>query len=321
MHRKLLPNRNITLWVVWLGLACLAESRLPAAGFDDWRLGIPTLGGPAHWTDHVVQGDWRIQRHVLRGHFRLLDPCNISLAHGSFAECGRELQHRVRCGEVPRLPRHVVILLHGLCGTRALMRDLQYHLECCGGYTVLNFGYASTQGTIQEQASALDDVLRNLHGVEEVSFVGHSMGNIVVRNLLHRYAMQGNPHGIIFRRMVMVSPPNQGARLASTLGQGPIIQLVGGEVVDQFALDKGWPCLSRELATPEFEFGIIAGGRFNDHGYLPGIPGDDDGLLSIRTHYLDGASDFVQLGGLHQIMPKYRDVQHATLCFLKQGRF
>jgi hypothetical protein len=51
------------------------------------------------------------------------------------------------------------------------------------------------------------------------------------------------------------------------------------------------------------------------------IPGDDDGLLSVATQKLAGASDYIQTGGLHQLMPNYEEVRAATLSFLKNGYF
>jgi pimeloyl-ACP methyl ester carboxylesterase len=191
------------------------------------------------------------------------------------------------------------------------------------GFEVVSFGYASTKGTIQELAVSLECVLRNLEGVEQVSFVAHSMGNIVIRHLLYRLEQSATtmPLNLTFCRLVMISPPNQAAYLADTIGQAPLIQSIFGPAVDQFAATGGWRHLEAELTIPQFEFGIIAGGRGNQRGYLARVPGDDDGLLAIDSHYLDGAADFIQIGGIHQLMPKYKSVQQATAHFLQHGRF
>jgi hypothetical protein len=73
--------------------------------------------------------------------------------------------------------------------------------------------------------------------------------------------------------------------------------------------------------TPNFEFGIIVGGKGDAEGYLDAIPGDDDMLLSIETSKLAGAADFVQIGGIHQMMAKYKEVREAALSFLLHGYF
>ncbi|MGI9428243.1 MAG: hypothetical protein ACR2NM_06265, partial [Bythopirellula sp.] len=81
------------------------------------------------------------------------------------------------------------------------------------------------------------------------------------------------------------------------------------------------PTLEQRLATPNFEFGIIVGGQGDDEGYLPNIPGDDDMLLSVETSKLAGASDFAQVKGVHQTLPKNEQVQSYTLRFLEHGAF
>lgn len=283
--------------------------------------GFKTLGGPVFWTDQIIHGGWRIQRNVVFGKHRLLDPSERKIASGSFDKCYHELDRRRICGEIAPLPSHVVIVMHGLAGTRKWMAGMAEFLEEEGGYTVLNFGFASTKGTIQQQAAALRMVLCNLKGVQEVSFVCHSMSNIMVRHLLYRFQEQGISPPVRFRRMVMISPPNHGARLAGSVGQRAFFQCTLGEVVDQFAPCIGWPDLERQLLTPNFEFGILAGGKGDRHGYLNRIVGDDDAVISLSTHLLRGAKDFKQVGGYHQLMPKFYRTQCATLKFLKCGHF
>lgn len=281
-------------------------------------LALRTLGGRIEWTDQLIWFGWRIQRNAQDGHCRLLDDRERRHAAGSFEYCLQQLVSQ----SVPstRRSRHVVILLHGLAGNRHYMGSMERQLTECG-FDVVSFGYASTKQSIQELACSLESVVRNLPDADQVSFVAHSMGNIVVRNFLYRVQHCPNPPDVQFCRMVMISPPNQGAYLADTLGQRSLIQRVFGPAVDQFAHVGGWPALEQELATPWFEFGIIAGGVGNDHGYLARVPGDDDGLLSIDSHNLDGASDFIQVGGLHPLMPKYQSVQSATVHFLRYGHF
>lgn len=119
----------------------------------------------------------------------------------------------------------------------------------------------------------------------------------------------------------MISPPNHGSRLAEAVERWPVLDLAFGETLAQLSPDLGWPALERQLAIPDFEFGIIAGGCGNETGYTVRIAGDDDGVLSMETQRLEGATDFLQTGGLHQSMPRYVEVQAATVRFLEQGRF
>lgn len=282
---------------------------------------VKTLGGPIFWSDIVVRHDWRIQQHVETGRCRLLDDRKRLLITGSIHDCYRELECCARRGEIAPLPRRVVLVMHGLAGSRKLMSGLVDYLRSDGGLCVLNMGYASTKGTIQQQTLWLESVLRNLPGVQEVDLVCHSQGNILVRHLLYRMRRQSKPPPVRFRRMVMISPPNHGSYLADTLGQRRIFQWSLGEVVDQYALSKGWPCLEAQLETPDFEFGIIAGGKCDGEGYLKLLPGDDDSIVPLTSQYLAGCSDFIQVGGLHQIMPRFERTQRAALHFLLYGQF
>lgn len=294
---------------------------------SNWEMNRPiialkTLGGRVNWTDQLVWSGWRIQQNSQDGRFRLLNPSQRRIAVGSFEACITELSRRRSMGEIAPSKKHVVVVLHGLAGTRNYMGNMEQALSD-SEFEVVGFGYASTKHTIQELAASLECVVRNLEGAEQVSFVAHSMGNILVRHMLYRIQQNADsqPLNLSFCRLVMISPPNQGAYLADTIGQWPIVQSVFGPAVDQFAHSGGWAELQAELTVPWFEFGIIAGGRGDQRGYLARLPGDDDGLLSIDSHYLEGATDFIQLGGLHQLMPQYKSVQQAALHFLQHGHF
>jgi pimeloyl-ACP methyl ester carboxylesterase len=207
------------------------------------------------------------------------------------------------------------------------MSGLCDYLSDKGGLAVVNFGYSSTMDDIGAYASALDSVVRHLEGVENVSFVAHSLGNIVVRKFLKDLEplAAGMRPQVKFQRMVMISPPNHGAELADALTPNDMTEELAGWIAGaparQLAPDGGWAELEPQLATPAFEFGILAGGKGDDEGYLDVIPGDDDGMLSIETMRLVGAADFVRIECLHQLMPQHDAVRAATLSFLKNGYF
>jgi hypothetical protein len=120
---------------------------------------------------------------------------------------------------------------------------------------------------------------------------------------------------------VMIAPPNHGASVADNFADNKLIQAFAGEPLQQLAPGKGWDTLEQRLATPDFEFGIIAGGQGDGEGYLENIPGDDDMLLSVATTKLAGASDFALVKGIHQTLPKNDQVQQYALRFLQKGHF
>ena len=281
------------------------------------------MGGKFLWADEVVFHGWRIQKHAVIGHYRLIDDHDRRQARGSLQTCLAKLDETKKTVDFPPMPREVVIVLHGLGADRKFMEGLTDYLEEKGKLTVVNVGYPSTMAKIDEHALSLASVIQHLEGVKEISFVAHSMGNIVIRHYLNDVALltpAARPK-VDFKRFVMISPPNHGAIIADKMGKNKLVQIVTGDAIEQLAPSLGWKKLEQRLATPDFEFGIIAGGRGDDEGYLPLLPGDDDSLLTLETTKLSGASDFVQVKGIHQWLPKNKQVRIVTLRFLKFGYF
>jgi pimeloyl-ACP methyl ester carboxylesterase len=285
--------------------------------------GMPTLGNAFVWSDEVWFHDWRIAKHSVIGHYRLLDPGNRRHAFGSFDTCLAKLNEIKQTGQFPPMPKHIVIVMHGLGAPPMYMDGLVSYLREHGNVAAINIGYPSTLEDIDSYAASLDSVIRNLEGVEEISFVAHSMGNIVIRRYLYnleRLQPEMRPP-VRFKRMVMISPPNHGAELADQFADNRLVAMAAGKPLEQLAPSRGWPELEKQLVTPEFEFGIIVGGRGDGQGYLDSIAGDDDMLLSVETSKLAGAADFIQTGGIHQFMARYKEVRAATLNFLLHGYF
>ena len=117
----------------------------------------------------------------------------------------------------------------------------------------------------------------------------------------------------------MLGPPNQGAELAEKLGDNPAFIAVFGSAGQQ--LGKRWAELKPTLATPACEFGIIAGGRGDDHGYNPALNGDNDGIVTVASTRLAGARDFLLVNELHFFLLHSANVQKRVLDFLEHGYF
>ena len=50
------------------------------------NLKVPTMGGLLFWKDKAEIQGWRLQRHILTGHWRLLDPDDVRCAWGTNAK-------------------------------------------------------------------------------------------------------------------------------------------------------------------------------------------------------------------------------------------
>jgi len=280
----------------------------------------PTGGGKQLWGDEIFCGQWRIQRHALTGHYRLLDPDDVRRAWGNLETCQRTLDDLQRKGVVEPTRGTVVVVLHGLAGSRQQMSPLVELLAEQSGWTVLNVTYPSTRASVGDHAVALRSIVAHLDDAQEIHFVAHSLGNLVIRHYLadHAAAHQGRSDPRI-RRIVMLGPPNHGSRMAQTLSGNLIFDNTLGTSAQQLA--HRWEELAPHLAVPACEFGIIAGGKGNSVGFNPLLGGDDDGTVKVSETKLAGANDFVLVDVLHSSMMSNRAVQEYALRFLRTGRF
>ena len=295
---------------------------------------MPTMGGKQFWADEFFFHRWRIQRNVLTGRSRLLDKNNLRHASGSFDECRVRLDRIRRERKLPAMKGEAVIVMHGLFRSRSAMEKLAEHLRQKGGYTVFNVGYPSTQREVAAHARSLARIVDNLEGIQQLSFVAHSMGNIVVRHYLADRARRGVPSTASpttpgttadrrqvprIKRFVMLAPPNHGSLAALALAENHVFKLLTGESGQQ--LGREWDGLQNRLATPKCEFGIVAGGKGDDKGYNPLLSGDDDGTVSLASTRLAGAADMVVVPVLHSFASSDQRVLDYTLRFLKKGYF
>jgi pimeloyl-ACP methyl ester carboxylesterase len=164
-------------------------------------------------------------------------------------------------------------------------------------------------------------LIENLDGIDEIYFVGHSMGNIVMRHYLGDQLARpkGQPRDRRFKRMVMLAPPNQGSQLATALADTGAFAAINGKAGQELGAE--WKSIEAKLAVPPFPFGVIAGGRGDEKGFNPVLPGDDDGTVCVATTHLEGEKDFVVVPVLHSFIMNDRRVMEYTLRFLQQGRF
>lgn len=284
-----------------------------------WR--TQTAGGVQLWADELCFHDWRIQRNVLLGHYRLLDGENRRHAHGSCEHCRQTLADIKRERKLPPMQGRAVVMLHGLASWRKKMTPLADYLREKGGFEVFNLAYPSTRGELAEHARCLAKVIDQLDGIEEINFVAHSMGNLVVRHYLADMTDEasGRRPDPRIKRFVMLAPPNHGASAALMLKDHELVGLLMGSSAGE--LGAGWAEAEKHLAIPNCEFGIIAGGRARERGYNPLMKGDNDDLLPVSTTRLVGARDFVLVPVIHQFTMLNADVRRYTLNFLEHGYF
>lgn len=307
----------------WLPAWCLAIAVCSGARADDashrdatWLEGLQRSREALEWTDVLVRHDWRLQNRPRADACRILDPDDRVVRMGTRGECEAAFAELERSGRVPPVRGHTVILLHGLGEGRESMAPLATHLRTTLDATVLTFGYASVKADIDAHGRALDAVISRLPQADTLSFVGHSLGNLVVRRWMALAAARDLART---RRMVMLGPPNQGsdlARMASRIwGLAALAEGASRDLV------VDWSRVAPSLAVPGCDFGIVAGGRGDDTGYSILLAGDDDAVVRVEETRLPGARDFLVVPVHHAAMMKDATVQQATAEFLETGRF
>lgn len=268
------------------------------------------------WTDLAIRHDWRLQRNARDGRYRILDPADRTVRAGAEAECRRAFAALEADGTIPRQDGPTVVLLHGLGEGRDSMRPLAEHLRAAVNATVICFGYASVSADLDDHGRGLAAVVAGLPVSGPVSFVGHSLGNIVVRRWM---ALADDADLDRIHRVVMLGPPNQGsqlARMASRIwGVSAHVEGSARELV------YDWARVAPGLAVPRCDFGIVAGGKGDGAGYSMLLEGDDDAIVCVEETRLEGARDFLVVPVHHAAMMEHPAVQRATEAFLETGRF
>lgn len=282
---------------------------------------MKTLGGLQFWTDIHHTGGWRVQEHALTGHFRLLDLQNMRHRSGTLDQCRQQLDGLVDAGRVRPNHGSVVVVLHGLVRATSSVRRLGKYLEREGGWASVDFEYASTRRSIADHARSLGRLIDSLGGeVRQINFVAHSMGNIVIRRLVGDQIRESGKCDPRFHRMVMIGPPNHGSKVARVMRYTGLFHPIAGPASRELGI--GWEEVEPTLATPPFEFGIIAGGTFSNpllSNFL--LEGKDDWTVSVEETKLAGARDFLVRPLWHATMMRNRATMEAALNFLRHGYF
>lgn len=282
------------------------------------NVAMKTRGGTQLWTDYLHRDGFRIQRNAMTGHWRLLDEGDVRLAWGTRQHCETLLGDVMPNGNSPESDAdRYVILLHGLMRSHHSMKPLETALdsENCG--KVIRFSYASTRSSIGDHAAALQQVVAGLPEDAQISFVGHSMGNIVVRHLIGDLQQDGDPAGILERCqcMVMLGPPNQGAAIARRLAPTGLFGIVTGK--GGLELGPKWNELVTNLAVPPFPFAIIAGDLSQKPVKNPLVDGSSDFVVSIEETHLDGHVSFATVPVLHSFLMNDKTTQQMVVDFLR----
>ena len=304
---------------VWtLPLLGVALVGAVAAFLTNWEqsgnpnLPAPTMGGQQVWADEFYHVGWRIQRNILTDHYRLLDPDNFRQAWGTYEECLKAFNEERERQTISYEGKPLVLLVRGLGGTGLSFREMKEALED-DGYHVAIISYPTTRQGIHAHAVNIQVILDRLEGVTDMFVVAHSMGGLVMRQVLAR----GGPwtDRIEVKGLVMIATPNQGSQLAHEFRDLGAFETAtteaGQDLLPDFA--KGLPAVT----IPHC---LIVGTLNNGKGLNPLVDGDDDGVVAVSEVLLHSTDDVLYVEDNHNGLLSNPDSIAGIRRFLSGGR-
>lgn len=277
-----------------------------------WNLPFPTFGGKQLWADELIYADWRIQRNIMTGHWRLLDPYDVRKAWGSRADCEEKLQGLREAGRIRVPGTDVVILLHGLMRAKESLQRMERALEA-SGFEVYNANYPSYFGEIELHAAQLDRLIQAMPEARRISFVVHSTGGIVIRSWMLEH---DDPR---VQRAVMLGVPNSGSGAADLLDRFKVLRLFFGPAALQMRTPEHGG-ITESYGRPRMDVAVMAGGRGNKRGFNWLLKGDNDLVVEVENAKLPGSKAFMLVPYSHTFIMDKPQVIDAVRRFLITGR-
>ena len=200
-----------------------------------------------------------------------------------------------------------ITLVHGLWNRGWSMTAMARRLRARGHHVVV-FSYASRGNSLDGHADELYAFVQD-NPVEQMQLVGHSMGGLVILNMLSRF--ENLPPG----RIVLMGTPVKGSGVVKRLEKLPGQKLLFGKARDNL--------LQGFQHTPQGrETGMIRGTRALGLGQIAGKHGEpNDGSVGISETQLDGLKDSVELAVAHSEMLVSAEVVEQVEQFLLHGEF
>lgn len=200
-----------------------------------------------------------------------------------------------------------IALVHGLWNRGWMMSKMSRRLRSAG-HDVRVFSYPTRASSVDEHADALHEFLIK-NRTEELNLVGHSMGGIVILNMLNRY--DDLPPG----RVVMLGTPVKGSGVVKRLARLPLQSFLFGNVRDD--LLSGFPHLPADRET-----GMVRGIHSVGFGRVAGKQDEpNDGSVCLSETWLEGLQDTLDLHVSHSGMLVSKEVVAQVEQFILFGRF
>jgi pimeloyl-ACP methyl ester carboxylesterase len=176
------------------------------------------------------------------------------------------------------------------------------------GHSVMIFSYPTRSNGLDGHADELHRFISKA-APDELHLVGHSMGGLVILNMLSRY--DDLPAG----RVVLMGTPVRGSRVVKRLENLPGQKLMFGKIAQD--LLRGFQQPPRNRQT-----GMIRGTRAMGLGRVLGKHDEpNDGSVAVSETQLEGLADSIELPVAHSEMLLSSKVAGQVEHFVLNGSF
>ncbi len=214
----------------------------------------------------------------------------------------------------PDFPAPTAVLLHAAVVGRGTLALFGRRLAALG-FRVHIPGYPNRRLDLAGCAEHLAPILARL--ADEAApapthLVGHSLGGLVARRLLHLHCPAN------FGRLVTLGTPHLGSPLADRFHRRAWFQKLFGPVGRE--LTTGRPIDWAAPWPPPYDIGLLA-------GTIPVGPGTltltwiSDGTVSRASSQPWGGTDYARVPATHTTIPMLKKTARLTANFLTTGRF
>ena len=204
-----------------------------------------------------------------------------------------------------------VVFVHGLFMNGAEFALLRRYIARKYGYECLRFSYPTVRGSLESTLQQLREFVARIDS-EQVHFVGHSLGGIVLSRYFEREPAA--PAG----RVVLLGTPLAGSRSARAVARHALLRRIVGPLVAQELVES---CAPRRWPEAR-ELGVIAGTRPLGLGrFFARFEEDCDGTVAVSETRLSGQKAHVTLPVSHMGMLASAVVAEQVGEFLANGTF
>ena len=200
-----------------------------------------------------------------------------------------------------------VVLVPGLWMPSAAMSLLATRLRR-HGYSTRRFAYRG-RAALEPNAERLARLARDRLSSAPAHFVGHSLGGLVILEMLRRH------REIAAASVVLIGSPVRGCYAGRRLGLAGIGRwMMGGCATLWEERDAVW--------TRAEPLGVVAGTRALGLGRALGpLPGASDGVVRVAETGVEGMRAQALVGAGHTALILSRRVAELVARFLAEGRF